>query len=70
MDELKVIKYKNQDLTKKYIEKLSVEDREEIAEYLFRYFRERGFPYPEFSEKELLVILCNKAFCTMAPPNG
>lgn len=53
MDELKVIKYKNQDLTKKYIEKLSVEDREEIAEYLFRYFRERGFPYPEFSEKEL-----------------
>ena len=49
-----IISYNDQKLTKDYIASLDLKEREEIKNYLFSYFRGFGFPYPKFSDLELL----------------
>ncbi len=48
-----VVRWKDLPLTVSNIFNLSLEDKEEVAKFLFAHFRENGFPYPKFSEEEL-----------------
>lgn len=48
-----VVSWNGHKLYKKYIKTLSVDDKEELSQYLLDYFRSRGFPYPKFSSIEL-----------------
>ena len=45
--------YNNIPITKTYLNTLSTEERQPIAEFVFNYFRENGFPYASYSEDEL-----------------
>lgn len=49
-----IISYNGVKLTKDYIASLDLSKKKEIKEYLFHYFRGFGFPYPKFSDLELL----------------
>jgi len=51
--EVEPLTYDNQFITESYLSSLSKEEREPIAEHVFNYFREHGFPYPNYEEKEL-----------------
>jgi tRNA1(Val) A37 N6-methylase TrmN6 len=48
------IVYEGEKLTKDYIDSLDSLKKQEIKEYLFHYFKGFGFPYPKFSDLELL----------------
>lgn len=48
-----IVEWNGQPLTVAYLSSIPVSDREEIAQYLFKYFREGGFPYPEYTNEEL-----------------
>ena len=45
--------WKDIPLTVNYINTLDMSEREEVAKYLFSFYRERGFPYPQYSDEEL-----------------
>lgn len=49
-----IINYKGQSLTKDFLLSLKLEQKQEISNYLFHYFKGYGFPYPKFSDFELL----------------
>lgn len=48
-----ILEVNNQKLTKKYIESLSKQDRENLVEPIFNIFRENGFMYPDESSEDL-----------------
>jgi DNA-binding MarR family transcriptional regulator len=48
-----IINYKNNLLTKEYINSLSIAERQEVQEYLFHYFRGYGLPCPKYSDFQL-----------------
>ena len=50
-----IVRYKDFPLTVENILKMSMEEREDVAEFLFFYFRENGFPFPSYSQEELIT---------------
>lgn len=57
-----IVSYNGNKLTKQYIEGLSDDEKTEVAEFLFNYFRRNGFPYDRFDDDELVSdfkSLCN-----------
>jgi transposase len=48
-----IISYQGKKLTSEFIQTLSKEQRLQVSDYLFNYFRELGFPYDSFSKSEL-----------------
>jgi len=48
-----IIRYKNIPLTVKNIFEMSENKKEEVAEFLFDYFRSRYFPFPVYTKEEL-----------------
>lgn len=48
-----ILSYKDKLLTKHNILKMSKEEKEDVANFLFNYFRQNGFPYPRCKENEL-----------------
>lgn len=47
------ILYKKTPITKSFLSSLKPEERKPIAAFVFKYFREHGFPYPSYSDDEL-----------------
>lgn len=45
--------FKGTRLTLNNIYKMPIDEREEVAKFLFDYFRKGGFPYPKFTNEEL-----------------
>lgn len=46
--------WKGKQLTLDYIYSMPENEREEVALFLFSFYRERGFPYPEYSDEEVV----------------
>lgn len=66
----KIIKYNDEKLTSKYIKELSINERKEVADYLYRYFREEGFPYEEYTDDELKKDFENISMAAVNSPAG
>ena len=49
-----MLKFDGKDLTASWISTLSIDEREVIAEELFKWFRKGGFPYPTHSDVDLV----------------
>lgn len=49
-----VINFNGKLLTKNYIESLNIDEKNIVKKYLLHYFRGFGFPYPKYSDFELL----------------
>lgn len=57
-----IVSYNGTKLTKKYIESLSVPEKDKIVDFLFDYFRKNGFPYESIDDNEMMndfENLCN-----------
>ena len=50
---INIVSYNGQKLTSKALSMMSIEEREEIAKFLLRYFRQNGFPYEKFDNIEM-----------------
>jgi len=48
-----IIIWNDASLYKDYVALLPIEEKEELSLYLFKYFREHGFPYPKYTEEML-----------------
>lgn len=46
--------YNGTPLTEKYVNTLTIEQKAEVAQELFTFYRAHGFPYPDLSDEELL----------------
>ena len=65
-----IIKYNGNELTSERIKTLSSDERKEIANYLYKYFREEGFPYEEYTNDELNKDFENIRMAAINSPAG
>lgn len=49
-----IVSYNGQKLTHTYIKSLPETEKENVAKFLFSYFRKNGFPFEKFNDQELL----------------
>lgn len=54
-----IIKYNNNELSKDNILKMSLQEKNDAALFVLDYLRQNGFPYPKFTEEELLLDFDN-----------
>ncbi len=47
--------YNGQHVSSKWLQTQSLEERESVAKCAFEYFRKYGFPYPNYSDDELII---------------
>ena len=50
---MNIIEYNGWKLKKHFIENLEHKDKLKLSEFLFNYFRSKGFPFPKFTSSEL-----------------
>jgi len=48
-----IVFYKSKELSSTYLNTLSQGEKDEVADFLFGYFRKHGFPYPNYTDNEL-----------------
>lgn len=61
------ISYLDKTLTIKNIEAFSLEERKNLANYIFEYYRKYGFPYPKDEKDELKEDFKNLLNCQITP---
>ena len=49
-----IVSYNGKKLTSENISKMTPEEKDDAVDYVFKFFRESGFPYPKFNSTELM----------------